>query len=169
MSRARPEVPLAQRRTAMTTTAIGLFDGFSGVQRMIHTLVAQGIRSEDITIIANREETSVSEVLGAAAWGVNVDVGPASRGELAALIALGVPADEAQPYALVLDGGGTLLSVVAAEHQVDQVLALMGRSTTEDLAAPAGSSSPVNRWRPSTPPRTFVTLTLCSRDARRSS
>jgi len=123
----------------MTMTAIGLFDGFSEAQRMIHTLVAQGIRSEDITIIANREETSVSEVLVAAAWGVNVDVGPASRGEPAALIALGVPADEAQPYAMVLDSGGALVSVAAADHQVDQVLELMGRYTTEDLAAQAGS------------------------------
>ena len=123
----------------MTTTAIGLFDGFSEAQRLISTLVAQGIRSEDITIIANREETSVSEVLVAAAWGVNVDVGPASRGEPAALIALGVPADEAQPYAMVLDSGGALVSVAAADHQVDQVLELMGRYTTEDLAAQAGS------------------------------
>jgi hypothetical protein len=123
----------------MTMTASGLFDGFSEAQRMIHTLVAQGIRSEDITIIANREETSVSEVLVAAAWGVNVDVGPASRGEPAALIALGVPADEAQPYAMVLDSGGALVSVAAADHQVDQVLELMGRYTTEDLAAQAGS------------------------------
>jgi hypothetical protein len=119
----------------MTTTAIGLFDGFSEAQRIIHTLVAQGIRSEDITIIANREETSVSDMLVAAAWGVNVDVGPASRGEPAALIALGVPADEAQPYAMVLDSGGALVSVAAADHQVDQVLDLMGRYTTEELAA----------------------------------
>jgi hypothetical protein len=119
----------------MTTTAIGLFDGFSEAQRIIYTLVAQGIRSEDITIIANREETSVSEMLVAAAWGVNVDVGPASRGEPAALIALGVPADEAQPYAMVLDSGGALVSVAAADHQVDQVLDLMGRYTTEELAA----------------------------------
>ena len=123
----------------MTTTAIGLFDGFSEAQRLIHTLVAQGIRSEDITIIANREETSVSDVLVAATWGVNVDVGPASRGQPAALIALGVPVDEAQPYAMVLDCGGALVSVAAAEHQVDQVLELMGRYTTDDLAAPAGS------------------------------
>jgi hypothetical protein len=121
----------------MTTTAIGLFDGFSEAQHIIHTLVAQGIRSEDITIIANRAETSVSDVLVAAAWGVNVDVGPASRGEPAALIALGVPVDEAQLYAMVLDGGGALMSVAAAEHQVDQVVALMGRSTTEDLAVQA--------------------------------
>jgi hypothetical protein len=123
----------------MMTTAIGLFDGFSEAQRIIHTLVAQGIQSEDITIIANREETSVSDMLVAAAWGVNVDVGPASRGEPAALIALGVPADEAQPYAMVLDGGGALVSIAAADHQVDQVLELMGRYTTEDLAAQTGS------------------------------
>jgi len=115
----------------MTTTIIGLFDGFSEAQRLIHTLVAQGIRSEDITIIANREETSVSDVLVAAVWGVNVDVGPASRGEPAALTTLGVPADEAQPCAMVLNGGGAFVSVVAAEHQVDQALALMGRSTPD--------------------------------------
>jgi hypothetical protein len=124
----------------MTTTAIGLFDGFAEAQRLIPTLVAQGIQSEDITIIANREETAVGDVLVAAAWGVNVDVGPASRGEPAALIALGVPADEAQPYAMVLDSGGPLVSVVAAEHQVDQVLDLMGRSTTEDFEVQAVSS-----------------------------
>jgi hypothetical protein len=59
----------------MTTTAIGLFDGFSEAQRLIHTLVAQGIRRDDITIIANREETSVSDVLVVAAGGVSVDVG----------------------------------------------------------------------------------------------
>ena len=118
----------------MTTTAMGLFDGFSEAQRVIHTLVAQGIRSEDITIIANREETSVHDVLVAAAWGVNIDVGPASRGQPAALIALGVPVDETQQYAMVLDGGGALVSVTAAEHQVDRVVALMGQSMGEDLA-----------------------------------
>jgi hypothetical protein len=122
---------------AMTRTAIGLFDGFAEAQRLIPTLVAQGIQSEDITIIANREETSVGEVLVAAAWGVNVDVGPASRGEPAALIALGVPADEAQPYAMVLDGGGALVSVAAADDQVDQALALMERYTTEDFEVQA--------------------------------
>jgi hypothetical protein len=123
----------------MTTTIIGLFDGCSEAQRIIYTLVAQGIRGEDITIIANREETSVGEVLVAAAWGVNVDVGPASRGEPAALIALGVPADEAPMYAMVLDGGGALVSVAAADQQVDQALALMERYTTEDLAVQAVS------------------------------
>jgi hypothetical protein len=71
---------------------------------------------------------------------VNVDVGPASRGEPAALIALGVPADEAQPYAMVLDGGGALVSVAAADDQVDQALALMERSTTEDFEVQAVSS-----------------------------
>jgi hypothetical protein len=123
----------------MTTTAIGLFEGFAEAQRVAQTLVAQGIRSEDITIIANREETSVSDVLVAAAWGVTVDVGPASRGEPAALIALGVPADEVQAYAMVLDGGGALVSVMADKSQVEQALALMERYTTEDLAVLAGA------------------------------
>ena len=100
----------------MTTTAVGLFDGFSEAQRVIRTLVAQGSRSEDITVIANREETSVGDALVAATWGVNIDVGPASRGEPAALMALGVPADEAEAYAMAIDGGGGLVSVIAAEH-----------------------------------------------------
>jgi hypothetical protein len=65
-------------------------------------------------------------VLVAAAWGVNIDVGPGSP-QPAALIALGVPTDEAQPYAKIMAGGGALVSVAAAEHQVDQVLELMGR------------------------------------------
>ena len=118
----------------MTTTIIGQFDGFSEAQRVIHTLVAQGIRSEDITIIANRNKTFVGEVLNAATWGVPVDVGPASRGEPAALIALGVPADKAQASARVLEGGGALVSVVAAQDHVDRVVDLIGRSTTADLA-----------------------------------
>jgi len=119
----------------MTTTAIGLFDGFSEAQRTIRTLVAQGIRREDITIIVNRETTSVGDVLDAAALGVPVDVGPASRGEPAALVVLGVPADEGELYAMVLDGGGTLVSVAAAEPQVDAVVELLGRSTPTELAA----------------------------------
>jgi hypothetical protein len=118
------------------TTVVGLFDGFSEAQRVTQTLVAQGIRGEDITIVANRAETSVGEVLAAAALGVSVDGGPASRGEPAALIALGVPADEAEPYAMVIDAGGTLVSVLAAESQVDQVCELMERYTSADLAAP---------------------------------
>jgi hypothetical protein len=118
------------------TTVVGLFDGFSEAQRVTQTLVAQGIQGEAITILANRAETSVREVLAAAAWGVSVDGGPASRGEPAALVALGVPADAVEPYAMVLDGGGTLVSVAAAEPQVDAVVALMERSATADLAAP---------------------------------
>jgi hypothetical protein len=117
----------------MTMTAIGLFDGFSEAQRVIHTLVAQDIRREDITLIANREETSVSDVLSAAAWGVNVDVGSASRGEPAAFIALGVPADEAPLYAEGVRRGGALMSVTAADHQVDLVFELMRGYTTEDF------------------------------------
>jgi hypothetical protein len=120
----------------MTTTAMGLFAGFSEAQRVIYTLVAQGVPSEAITIISNREETSVGDALAAAALGVRVDVGPASRGEPAALVALGVPADEVEPYAMVLDGGGTLVSVAAAEPQVAAVVELMERYATADLAAP---------------------------------
>jgi hypothetical protein len=122
-----------ERRTAMTTTAIGLFHGFSEAQRVIHTCVAQGVPREAITIIANRQETSVGDALAAAALGVHVDVGPASRGQPAALIALGVPADEAEPYAEGLRRGGTLVSVTTAAPQVDAVVELMERYPTADL------------------------------------
>ena len=115
----------------MTTTTIGLCNGFAEVHRMIRTLVTQGIPREAITVVANCEETAVSDVIAAMAWGAEVDVGPASRGEPAAFIALGIPADEVPAYAMVLDGGGALVSVGAAEDQMDQVLALMERSTAE--------------------------------------
>ena len=38
---------------------------------------------------------------------------------------------------MVLGSGGALVSVAVAEHQVDQVVALMGRATAEDLAVRA--------------------------------
>ena len=120
----------------MTTMVMGLFDGCSEAQRVIPPLVAQGIRREDITLIVNRETTSVGDVLDAAAGGVPVDVGPASRGEPAALVALGVPADEMELYAMVLGGGGALVSVMAAEPQVAAVVELLERYATADLAAP---------------------------------
>src|SRR5262245_58160623 len=123
----------------MTTTAIGLFEGFAEAQRVIHTLVAQGIRRDGITIIANREETAVSDVIAAVAWGVHVDVGPASRGELAALIALGVPAEVAPLYAEGITHGGALVSVVAAEDRVGQVSELLERYTAEEFAVLVGS------------------------------
>jgi hypothetical protein len=120
----------------MMTTVMGLFHGFAEAQRVIHPLVAQGIRREDITLIVNREAIAVGDVLVVAAWGVNVDVGPASRGEPAALLALGVPAAAVESYAMVLDGGGILVRVAVAAPQVDAVVELLGRSVAADLAAP---------------------------------
>jgi len=118
----------------MMTTVMGLFEGFAEAQRVIHPLVAQGIRREDITLIVNREAITVGDVMVAAAWGVNVDVGPASRGEPAALLALGVPA-AVKSYAMILDGGGTLVSVEAAEPQVDAVVEVLGRSAAAELVS----------------------------------
>jgi hypothetical protein len=120
----------------MTTTAMGLFAGCSEAQRVIHPLVRQGVPREAITIIVSREAISVGEVLVAGAWGVNVDVGPASRGQPAALLELGVPADEAELYAEGVSRGGTLVSVAAAAPQVDAVVELMERSAAAALAAP---------------------------------
>ena len=117
------------------TTVMGLFHWFTEAQRVIHPLVAQGIRREDITLIVNREAITVGDVMVAAAWGVNVDVGPASRGEPAALLALGVPAAAVESCAMVLDGGGTVVSVAAAEPQVDAVVEVLGRSVAAELVA----------------------------------
>jgi hypothetical protein len=55
------------------------------------------------------------------------------------LIALGIPADEVAPYAIVLDAGGALVSVAAAEPQVDAVVELLRRSAPAELAAPGSS------------------------------
>ena len=52
------------------------------------------------------------------------------------MLVLGVPADAVEPYAMVLDGGGTLVSVAAADPQVDAVVELLERYATADLAAP---------------------------------
>jgi hypothetical protein len=110
------------------TTVTGLFNSFSEAQFVIHMLVTHGVRREAISLVANRDRTTVSNAVAAGARGVNVDVGPASRGQPAALIELGVPADEAQQYAEGIRRGGAFLSVMAADHQFDQALALMGRS-----------------------------------------
>jgi hypothetical protein len=118
------------------TTTIGLFEGFSEAQRVIHPLVTQGIRREDITLIVTPETISVDDVLVAYAWGVHVDVGPASRGQPAALLALGVPADAVELYAEGLRRGGTLVSVTAAAPQMEHVCELMERYAAADVAAP---------------------------------
>ena len=120
----------------MTTMAIGLFNGFAEAQRVLPRLVAQGVHSAAVTLIVHPEAISVDDVLVAGAWGVNVDVGPASRGRPAAWLALGIPAGEAGRYAEGLRRGGALVSVAAAEPQVDAVVALMERSATAALAAP---------------------------------
>jgi hypothetical protein len=105
---------------------------FRGTARHPHVR-GSGVPHEAITIIANREETSVGDALAVAALGVPVDVGPASRGQPAALMALGVPADEAEPYAEGRRRGATLVSVTAAAPQVDAVVELMERYATADL------------------------------------
>ncbi len=118
----------------MTTTVIGLFNDFSEAQRVIPAFVAHGVPREAISIVANCAATSVSEALAVGAWGVNVEVGAASRGHPAALIELGVPADEAQQDAEGIGRGGAFVSVAAADYLVDQASELMGHSTAVELA-----------------------------------
>jgi hypothetical protein len=114
----------------MATTVTGLFNSFSEAQHVIHMLVAHGMRREAISLVVNRERTSVSNAVAVGMRGVTVDVGPASRGQPAALIELGVPTDEAQQYAEGIGRGGACVSVTAADHQVDQALALIGGKAT---------------------------------------
>jgi hypothetical protein len=91
-----PKMRAIERRMVMTTTAIGLFNDFSEAQRVIPALMAQGVHRKAISIVANCAEASVMEAIATGAWGVNVEVGAASRGEPATSIELGVPKDETQ-------------------------------------------------------------------------
>ncbi len=125
----------------MTTTVIGLFDDFSEAQRVIQTLVEDGFRREAISIVANREGTSVSEAAAEGARGVSVEVGAASRGQPAALIELGVPEEEAQHYAEGIRRGGALVTVAAADDQADRAMEIMSRYTAVDIDARAA------QWR----------------------
>jgi hypothetical protein len=119
------------------TTVMGLFDEFSEAQRVISALLAHGVQREAISLVANREGTAVLDVVAVGAWGVNVEVGPASRGQPAALIELGVSADEVELYAEGLARGGALVSVDAADDQVEPVVELMEPYTSEHLTATA--------------------------------
>jgi hypothetical protein len=118
----------------MTTTIIGLFNDFSEAKRVIPAFVAHGVPHEAISIVANCAATSVNDVLAAGAWGVNIEVGAASRGQPAALIELGVPEHEAQRYAERIGRGRAFVSVSAADHLAERALELMGQSMAEDLA-----------------------------------
>jgi hypothetical protein len=119
----------------MTRTVIGLFDGVSEAQRVIHTCLAHGVPREAMRLVANREETSIGDALAAGAWGVDVEVGPASRGQPAALIELGVPPGAAPQYAEGMRHGGALVSITATEPQVDVVCELMERATASAIAS----------------------------------
>jgi hypothetical protein len=119
----------------MATTVIGLYADFSKARRVSHALRQRAIEREAISIVANREATSVREAASEGARGVSVEVGPASRGQLAALIELGVPAEEAQQYAEAIRRGGALVTVTAPERRADEVMDVMGHKTEVDLQA----------------------------------
>jgi uncharacterized protein (TIGR02271 family) len=119
----------------MTTTVIGLFDEFSEAQSVVQTFAEHGFPREAISLVVNRERTSVGEAAATGARGVSVEVGPASRGQPAALIELGVPEDDAQQYAEGLRRGGSLVTVAAPDDQADQALEFMARYTAVDLEA----------------------------------
>jgi hypothetical protein len=113
---------------------IGLFNDFAEAKRVIPAFVAHGVPREAISIVANCAATSVGEVFAAGAWGVNIEVGAASRGQPAALIELGVPDDEAQWYAEGIGRGRAFVSVVAADHLVEQALKILAQSMGVNLA-----------------------------------
>jgi hypothetical protein len=123
--RADHEGTSANRSIIMTTTVIGLFDDFSEAQCVVQTFAEHGVPREAISLVANRERTSVGEAAAAGERGVCVDVGPASRGQPAALIELGVPETDAQQYAEGIRRGGALVTVAALDDQAEQVLDLM--------------------------------------------
>jgi hypothetical protein len=106
LDRADHEGKSAHRSITMTTTVIGLFDHFSEAQGVVQTFAEHGFPREAISLVANRERTSLGEAVATEAQGMSVDVGPASRGQPAALIELGVPEDDAQQYAEGIRRGG---------------------------------------------------------------
>jgi uncharacterized protein (TIGR02271 family) len=135
LDRADHEGKSAHRSLTMTTTVIGLFDNFSEAQGVAQTFAEHGFPREAISLVANREQTSVGEAAATEARGMSVDVGPASRGQPAALIELGVPEDDAQQYAEGIRRGGALVTVAAPDAQADQALELMARYTAVNLEA----------------------------------
>jgi uncharacterized protein (TIGR02271 family) len=111
----------------MAKTVIGLFDDHREAQPIVHALVDDGFRREDIRTLTRQEEASVGT-----------------------LSAHGVPEAEAQAYADAVRRGGALVLVEAADDRADRAVAIMERSPAVDRETRTGADAARERGRAGT-------------------
>jgi uncharacterized protein (TIGR02271 family) len=106
---------------------IGLFDDPRQAQQVVHALVDDGFRREDIRTLTREEEASVGT-----------------------LSAYGVPEAEAQYYTDGLRRGGTVVLVDAADDRADRAVAIMERAPAVDRETRPGAEATRERGRAGT-------------------
>ena len=111
----------------MAKTVIGLFDDRREAQHIVHALVDDGFRREDIRTLTSQEEASVGT-----------------------LSADGVPEAEAQAYADAVRRGGALVLVDAADDRADRAVAIMEGSPAVDRETRTGADAARERGRAGT-------------------
>ena len=111
----------------MAKTVIGLFDDHREAQHIVHALVNDGFRREDIRTLTSQEEASVGT-----------------------LSAEGVPEAEAQAYADAVRRGGALVRVDAADDRADRAVAIMEGSPAVDRETRTGAGAARERGRAGT-------------------
>jgi uncharacterized protein (TIGR02271 family) len=108
----------------MAKTVIGLFDDHREAQPIVHALVDDGFRREDIRTLTRQEEASVGT-----------------------LSAHGVPEAEAQAYAEAVRRGGAVVLVDAADDRANRAVAIMERSPAVDRETRTGADAARERGR----------------------
>ena len=108
----------------MAKTVIGLFDEPRQAQQVVHALVDDGFRREDIRTLTRQEEASVGT-----------------------LSAHGVPEAEAQAYAEAVRRGGAVVLVDAADDRANRAVAIMERSPAVDRETRTGADAARERGR----------------------
>jgi uncharacterized protein (TIGR02271 family) len=108
----------------MAKTVIGLFDEPRQAQPIVHALVDDGFRREDIRTLTRQEEASVGT-----------------------LSAHGVPEAEAQAYAEAVRRGGAVVLVDAADDRANRAVAIMERSPAVDRETRTGADAARERGR----------------------
>ena len=111
----------------MAKTVIGLFDDRREAQHIVHALVNDGFRREDIRTLTSQEEASVGT-----------------------LSAEGVPETEAQAYADAVRRGSALVRVDAADDRADRAVAIMEGSPAVDRETRTGADAARERGRAGT-------------------
>jgi uncharacterized protein (TIGR02271 family) len=111
----------------MAKTVIGLFNDRREAQPIVHALVDDGFRREDIRTLTRQEEASVGT-----------------------LSAHGVPEAEAQAYAEAVRRGGAVVLVDAADDRANRAVAIMERSPAGDLEGRTAAGSARERERAGT-------------------